>query len=111
MANTKELFERLVNDQEFATRFAEEVKAQRESGAASAYEAIAPVASTYGYEVTEEELSMIDSGTDEVISDEELGKVAGGTSCLTVLAFVSGMGVFCSASVGIYYGAEKLGEL
>lgn len=89
MGTTKELFDRLANDQEFARKFSESVNAKREAGASSYYETVIPTAAEFGYEVTEEELDEINEQSRAELTEEELGKVAGGTSCLPILVIVS----------------------
>ena len=89
MANTKELMERLNSDSEFAQKFTEAVNARREAGAKNYYETVIPTAAEFGYEVTEEELDEINEQSRAELTEEELGKVAGGTSCLQILSIVS----------------------
>lgn len=101
MAGTKELFERLANDQAFAEQFTAAVSARREAGAASYYETVIPVAAEFGYEVKPEELDKINEQQAEVLTDDELGKVAGGTSCLTVIATISAVTSVCATVASI----------
>ena len=50
-------------------------------GAKSYYETIIPAAEERGYELSKEELDEIINAQETELSPEELGKVAGGTSC------------------------------
>ena len=82
MGSSKEFFDRLANDEKFAEEISAEIKARRDSGAANYYETFIPVAEAHGYEVTQEDLDEIYDAQIAEMSEEELGKVAGGTSCL-----------------------------
>ena len=82
MNGTKAFFDRLNSDSVFASQVDEELNAAREAGASSYLETVIPVAEAHGYKITEEELANMIEGQSEVISEEELGKVAGGTSCI-----------------------------
>lgn len=93
MRSSKEFFERLTTDEVFARAVGDAISLRREQGAANYHETIIPVAAEYGYEVTSEELDAINARQMEDLSEEELGKVAGGTSCLTYLAVISSAAV------------------
>ena len=84
MKTAKELFERLKTDEAFAKEFSEALTAKREAGAKSYYETIIPAAEERGYELSKEELDEILKAQDSELSAEELGKVAGGGSCVTL---------------------------
>ena len=86
MKSAKELFERLKTDGAFAKDFSEALKAKREAGAKSYYETFIPAAAERGYELSREELDEVLKAQDSELSAEELGKVAGGGSCVTLLA-------------------------
>lgn len=86
MKTSKEFFERLVNDEAFAAQVEEAIKAKREAGAANYYETIIPTANELGYEVSEEELDALNKQAELEMSEEELGKVSGGLSCLALTA-------------------------
>lgn len=58
------------------------------------YETFIPAAAEMGYEVSKEELDEIVDAESEDISEEELGKIAGGTSCLTAVTVISYTGLF-----------------
>lgn len=111
MATTKDLFERLGKEPEFAEKFTECIEAKRKEGASNYYETIIPAAAEFGYDVKPEELDAIQKAQYETISEEELGKVAGGTSCLTILATISIIGTVVSLGVTITKGMEKLDEV
>ena len=85
MKTAKELFERLKTDEAFAKEFSEALTAKREAGAKSYYETIIPAAEERGYELSKEELDEILKAQDSELSAEELGKVAGGGSCVTLV--------------------------
>lgn len=98
MKTAKEFFDRMSNDESFATEVTAAVQARREAGAANYYETIIPVAKEHGYEISEEELDSILQPSQEELSEDELGKVAGGTSCWGV-ATASASIVLISVSV------------
>ena len=81
MKTANELFERLKTDEAFAKDFTEALKARREAGAKSYYETVIPSAEKFGYSISKEELDEYIALQDTELSEEELGKVAGGTSC------------------------------
>jgi hypothetical protein len=85
MKTAKELFEILKTDEAFAKEFSEALTAKREAGAKSYYETIIPAAEERGYELSKEELDEILKAQDSELSAEELGKVAGGGSCVTLV--------------------------
>lgn len=106
MGTAKEFLQRLNDDQAFANEVAEAIKEKREAGATNYYETIIPVAAERGYEVTEDDLDKMNDIQSEVLNDEELGKVAGGTSCLGALATFA---IFTAASA-VNYSIYKLLE-
>ena len=85
MKTAKELFERLKTDEAFAKEFSEALTAKREAGAKNYYETIIPAAEERGYELSKEELDEILKAQDSELSAEELGKIAGGGSCVTLV--------------------------
>ena len=89
MKTANELFERLKTDEAFAKEFAEALKSKREAGAKNQYETIIPTAKENGYSVSEEELDEFINSQDIDLSEEELGKVAGGVTCFTWVVFIS----------------------
>ena len=89
MKTAKELFERLKTDETFLKEFDEALKVKREAGAKSVYETFIPAAAERGYEISKEELDEILNAQETELSAEDLGKVAGGTSCLGVGAVLT----------------------
>lgn len=81
MKTSKEFWDRMANDEVFAKTVREEVAARREAGADNYYDTLIPVAADQGYELTKEELDEIMKTCTSELSEEELGKVSGGTSC------------------------------
>lgn len=108
MADTKELFEKLQNDPEFFQQFTDLIKARREAGASNYYETVIPVAAEYGYEVKPEELDAIYAVQMEELSEEELGKVSGGISCLTALCVSSAFVTLLGLTLGINYTLDVI---
>ena len=82
MNTAKEFFDRLKSDEAFAKEVGESILAKQKAGAADIYETIIPVAEDKGCQVTKEDLDKIVEEAPEELSEEELGKVAGGTGCL-----------------------------
>ena len=96
MKTAKELFDRLKTDEAFTKEFSEALVAKREAGAKNYYETIIPAAEERGYELSKEELDEILNAQDTELSPDELGKVAGGASCLvavTATAILLSVGV------------------
>lgn len=110
MKTSKEFFERLGSDEPFTREIVDGINAKRNSGAKNYYETIIPVAAEHGYELTEEELDAISNIKTSELSDEELGKVAGGTSCITVvlgsIASISIVSAVSSISYATYLATE-----
>ncbi len=84
MKTFKEFIERLNSDKDFNEELNEKLKAKRESGATSVYETLIPAAAELGYEINEEEVDAMKAQAESELSEEELGKVAGGGSCFVV---------------------------
>ena len=85
MKTSKEFFEKLDNDESFAREIGAKVKAAIDAGETD-YKALwIPIAAEYGYELTGEELDARYESAAAELSDEELGKVAGGTTPLLVI--------------------------
>ena len=102
MKSSKEFFERLKNDEAFSKEVAEAIIAKREAGAANYYETYIPVANERGYELSKEELDTILAASTEELTEEELGKVAGGTSCLIpAIIFVTVTSTVMTASLTV----------
>ena len=86
MKTAKELMERLQSDKEFSQEFSDRLAAKRSAGANDKYEAVIPTAAEFGYEISKEQIDNIDAVAAEEMSEEELGRVAGGTSCWSFFA-------------------------
>lgn len=86
MKTAKEFFDKMKNDQDFAVKICDELITKRDAGAKDYYETIIPTAAENGYEVTRADIDDILSVSGEEMSEEELGKVAGGTSCIAATA-------------------------
>ena len=109
MKSSKELFERLSKDEAFAKEFATAITAKREAGAANYFETVIPAAADFGYEISEEEVQAIADAQKEELSEEELGKVAGGTSCIpsTMIYTMIASTLFSLATVSIASAIES----
>ena len=81
MKTSKELIERLQADEAFAKEVEAAVKAKIEAGAKDRFDAFVSAAADFGYEVPREELEAI-AANSEQLSEEELGKLSGGTDVL-----------------------------
>lgn len=97
MKTVKELMERLNSDEAFVKEFSEEVNAKSKAGSGDAYEALISVAAEKGYEVKKSDLNL---QAKTGLSDDELGKVAGGTIVVS-LASLSAVVSAVSATVTI----------
>ena len=84
MKTAKEFIERLQSDEAFAKAVSDGIQAKKDAGAKGYIEALLPVAAELGYEITAEQVEALRAKQSETISEEELGKAAGGTACLTV---------------------------
>ena len=82
MNTAKDFFDRLKTDEAFAKEVSEIILAKQKAGAADVYETVIPVAEEKGYQVTKEDLDKLMEEAPAELSEEELGKVAGGTGCL-----------------------------
>lgn len=104
MKTSKEFFDRLKTDEAFVKEVETGLAAKREAGAANYYETFIPVAADLGYEITEKDLDDALSSASEELSEEDLGKVSGGTSCVgitvgIILSLVTAGGV---VAFGVY---------
>ena len=104
MKTAKEFFENLATDEAFARDVEEAIDAKRKAGASNYYDTIIPVAAERGYEISKEELDAINNDQMAELSEDELGKVAGGTSCLTALTVT----LFCSSCVGVTFSIVEI---
>ena len=89
MKSAKEFLERLNSDPDFAKEFSQKMLEKKEAGAKDQYDAIIPIAAELGYEITADQIKKVNEAATEELSEEELGKVAGGTSCYTLYAISS----------------------
>ena len=108
MKTAKEFVERLQNDEAFVKAVNDGIEARKNAGAKDYTEALIPVAAELGYEITVEQVEALRKKQSEVISEEELGKVAGGTSCLTAAVVLGTLAAYTSATYGITKGVEEL---
>ena len=81
MKTSKEFIKRLKSDEAFAKEVNEKIQAKKDAGAKDYTEALLTVASELGYEITAEQVEALRAKQSEAISEEELGKAAGGTGC------------------------------
>lgn len=89
MKTAKEFYRRLSTDEAFTREFADKLTAKREAGASSSYETVIPVAAEFGYELTRSDVDDMNNASEE-LSEEDLGKIAGGSACVTwILAAVA----------------------
>ena len=95
MKTAKEFIERLQSDEAFAKAVSDGIQAKKDAGARDYTEALLPVAAELGYEITAEQVEALCERQSEVISEEELGKAAGGTGCLVAAL------ILASASLGL----------
>ena len=77
MKTAKEFIEKMQSDKDFTAQVKEKVKAAKDAGAEDTFAAISTVSKELGYEISPEQLKEIENQSEDV-SDEELGKVAGG---------------------------------
>ena len=116
MKTSKEFFERLQSDEAFAQEIGAKVKEKFDAGETD-YKALwIPIAEEYDYELNEAELDEMYEKAVSEMSDEELGKVAGGATPfaigivpLTIMLGASAT-VVASASASISYITAKLHE-
>lgn len=98
MKTAKEYIERMQADKEFGEQMKQKILAAKQAGAEDLFAAASAAAKELGYDISPEQIrEFSDQGED--ISDEELGKLAGGTSCTPAIA---GLAIFAvSVSVGV----------
>ena len=89
MKTTKDFFERLQSDEEFAKEIGEKVKAKYDEGVTDYKELWIPLAAEYGYGLSGEELDEMYEKASGELSDEELGKVSGGATPIVACTIVS----------------------
>lgn len=101
MKTTREFIEKLSSDNTFAAEVSAKAQQRIEAGEHD-YKAVwIPVAAEYGYELTAEELDSLNDDACAALSDEELGKVAGGSTpiCVTATVLVTVSVVSVSAKI------------
>ena len=98
MKTAKEFVERLQKDEAFSREVNKKIQAKKDAGAKDYTEALL-VAAGLGYEVTKEQVDALIATQSEEVSEEELGKTAGGTSCIFAIASVTL--VLGSAATGV----------
>lgn len=85
MKTTKEFIERLGNDKDFLNKIVAKVNENPDSEHGDYKKIIIPIALEEGYDLKEDELDSLYEAQAAEMSEEELGKVAGGTTPLFVL--------------------------
>ena len=98
MKTAKEYVERMRGDKAFAAQMNEKVKALLDAGEKDAFSAVSKAAKELGYEISPEQVREINKPNEDV-SEEELGKLAGDTSCIPVA--VSALTASAAFSVGV----------
>ena len=88
MKTAKEFMDKLQSDEAFATQLREKVK-----DAEDKLSAICDFAKEQGYDINPDQLKEIIQAQSEDLSEEELGKLAGGTSPGLISIFVIGSAV------------------
>ena len=99
MKTAKEYVERMRGDKAFAAQMNEKVKALLDAGEKDAFSAVSKAAKELGYEISPEQVREINKPNEDV-SEEELGKLAGGTSCIALTVVVSVTASCSSISFG-----------
>ena len=89
MKTAKEFIERLKTDEEFAKEVGKEASGVIEAGENDYHKVFIPIAAKHGYEVTPEDLDSLYEEESKVLSEEELGKVAGGSTPVCGIIIVS----------------------
>ena len=106
MKTAKEYIERMRSDKDFPTQMSEKVKAILAAGEKDSFVAISKAARELGYEVSPEQIKEINRQNEDV-SEEELGKLAGGTSCTA--AIVTAVMWASAASVAVGATMSEIG--
>ena len=86
MKTAKEYIERMRSDKDFAAQMSEKVKALLDAGEKDVFVAVSKAARELGYEISPEQVKEINKPNED-ISEEELGKLAGGTICCPFTVF------------------------
>lgn len=100
MKTSREFFEKLQNDEAFAKEVTEKVKAKADAGDVDYKSVWIPIAEEYGYEVKEAELEEVYEKAAAEMSDEDLGKVAGGTTPTPLIMAATILGTASGAVTG-----------
>ena len=100
MKTFKEFLEDLSKDEAFAKEISTQAHAKRQEGAVSYQEALIPVAAEHGYDISIDELKDYYESQTAELSEEELGKLSGGTMCATwgLLATIAAAATSASVS-------------
>ena len=93
MKTAKDLFERLNADEAFGKEFTEALQKNHEAGAKDNYESFLRTAQEYGYSASREDLDEMLKSLEGDLTEEELGKVAGGTVCASIMTFILSVAV------------------
>ena len=89
MKTLKDLVEAM-GDENFLNEFSEDVRKLSEEKKIESKDAFIAVAKEKGYEISSEEMEELANQNAELMSDEELGKVAGGSSPVCLIATIVG---------------------
>ena len=82
MKNSKDFFDRIAGDEAFAQEIGKKVKTKIDAGETDYKKIWIPIAEEYGYEISPDELDEMIEDAKAELSDEELTRVAGGTTPL-----------------------------
>lgn len=108
MQDAKTFFDRLKSDEAFAEEFSKKVSATGNTDPKDVHEAVIATAAEYGYEVTQADIDDFVGQYGEELSEDELGKVAGGTLGVLISLFVTSIVTSASLSGAIsYYTGEN----
>ena len=88
MKTTADFIERLRNDEAFTNEIKEKVSTALENGSTDYTMILIDIGAEYGYEIDGSMITELNSDVD-VLSEEELGKVSGGTLPIIVITGVS----------------------
>ncbi len=104
MKTAREFIERMRADGAFVDQMREKFKAATEAGEKDVCAAASKAAKELGYDVSPEQVREITQQNEE-ITPEELGKIAGGTSCTTaalsgtiISTMLSGLSIWSAVS-------------
>lgn len=104
MKTFKDLIQDLTNDKDFLAKF-NQLATEKAKGNENpdAYELVAATAADLGYEVSREEYEEYAESKNEVLTEEELGKISGGISPLiswvTVVTYTTEIATMISVAV------------